>query len=157
MLQIPSTLPVREGQPFQKCNGDCTFARGGGLGRNRTLGPTAVVTDAYRSLLWYLLVGTRGGPNRARILDVLAESPQNAHRLAESLSLDYRTIRHHLALLEKNGLVTRPVGDAYATPYELSPHLALHFDVVQQVRSGQGISRRRPIMVTVGHPERGQP
>jgi DNA-binding transcriptional ArsR family regulator len=115
------------------------------------------VTDAYRSLLWYLLVGTRGGPNRARILDKLAESPQNAHRLAETLSLDYRTVRHHLLLLEKNGLVTRPVGDAYATPYELSPHLALHFDVVRQVRSGPGPSRRRAILAPVGGSERGDP
>ncbi|MGA7860312.1 MAG: winged helix-turn-helix domain-containing protein [Thermoplasmata archaeon] len=115
------------------------------------------MTDAYRSLLWYLLVGTRGGPNRARILDELAESPQNAHRLAESLSLDYRTIRHHLLLLEKNGLVTRPVGDAYAAPYELSPHVALHFDVVIEVRRGHGTGRRRPIVVTVGRSERGNP
>jgi DNA-binding transcriptional ArsR family regulator len=115
------------------------------------------VTDAYRSLLWYLLVGTRGGPNRARILDELLESPQNAHRLAESLSLDYRTVRHHLLLLEKNGLVTRPVGDAYATPYELSPHLALHFDVVEQVRNGLVKGRRRPVLVTVGRLERANP
>jgi DNA-binding transcriptional ArsR family regulator len=113
------------------------------------------VTDAYRSLLWYLLVGTRGGPNRSRILDELVQSPQNAHRLAESLDLDYRTVRHHLQLLEKNGLVIRPVGEAYAAPYELSPHLALHFDVVEEVRHGPAVNRRRPIVVTVGRSERG--
>lgn len=113
------------------------------------------MTDAYRSLLWYLLVGTRGGPNRNRILNELAENPKNAHRLAESLSLDYRTVRHHLLLLEKNGLVTRPVGDAYGAPYELSPHVALHFDVIEEVRSGRAAGRRRPIVVTVGRSERG--
>jgi DNA-binding transcriptional ArsR family regulator len=111
------------------------------------------LTDAYRSLLWYLLVGTRGGPNRSRILDELLESPKNAHRLAESLSLDYRTVRHHLLLLEKNGIVTRPVGDAYGTPYELSPHVALHFDVVQEVRRGGTAGRRRPIVLSVGRSE----
>jgi DNA-binding transcriptional ArsR family regulator len=114
------------------------------------------LTDAYRSLLWYLLVGTRGGPNRSRILDELLESPKNAHLLAATLSLDYRTVRHHLLLLERNGIVTRPVGDAYATPYELAPHVALHFDVVQEVRRGGTSGRRRPIVVTVGHSERGQ-
>jgi DNA-binding transcriptional ArsR family regulator len=116
-----------------------------------------LVTDAYRSLLWYLLVGTRGGPNRARILDKLADSPQNAHRLAETLSLDYRTVRHHLLLLERNGIVTRPVGDGYAAPYELSPHLALHYDVVLQVRSGDRAARRRPILMTVSRAESGPP
>lgn len=94
------------------------------------------MSDAYRSLLWYLLVGTRGGPNRIRILEELATSPQNAHRLAEALSLDYRTVRHHLRLLEKNGLVTRPVGDAYAAPYELAPQLTARFDVIREVRDG---------------------
>ena len=113
------------------------------------------MTDAYRSLLWYLLVGTRGGPNRARILDELAESPQNAHRLSELLSLDYRTVRHHLLLLERNGLVTRPVGDAYASQYELSPHVALHFDIMHEVRNGPGTGRRRAIVVAVGRRERG--
>ncbi|MFZ0830548.1 MAG: winged helix-turn-helix domain-containing protein, partial [Thermoplasmata archaeon] len=97
----------------------------------------------------------RGGPNRARILDTLAESPQNAHRLAESLSLDYRTVRHHLLLLENNGLVTRPVGDAYGSPYELSPHVALHFDVVEEVRRGRAMGRRPPITLTVGPSKRG--
>jgi DNA-binding transcriptional ArsR family regulator len=100
-------------------------------------------------MLWYLLVGTRGGPNRSRILDELAGSPKNAHRLAESLSLDYRTIRHHLQLLEKNGLVTRPVGDAYGSPYELPPHLALHFDAVEEVRRGRSVGRRPRITVTL--------
>ncbi|MGC2289574.1 MAG: winged helix-turn-helix domain-containing protein [Thermoplasmata archaeon] len=107
------------------------------------------MTDAYRSLIWYLLVGTRGGPNRSRILDELAGSPKNAHRLAESLSLDYRTVRHHLLLLEKNGLVTRPVGDAYGSPYVLSPHVALHFDVVEEVRRGHTMGRRQRITVAV--------
>jgi DNA-binding transcriptional ArsR family regulator len=113
------------------------------------------LTDAYRSLLWYLLVGTRGGPNRIRILNELADGPKNAHRLAASLALDYRTIRHHLLLLEKNGLVTRPVGDAYAAPYELSPHVSLHFDVVEEIRAGGNLTRRRPIVVSVRHSERG--
>ncbi len=79
----------------------------------------------------------------------LAECPKNAHRLAASLSLDYRTVRHHLLLLERNGLVTRPVGDAYGAPYELSPHVALHFEVVQEVQNAGHAGRRRPIVVTV--------
>jgi DNA-binding transcriptional ArsR family regulator len=113
------------------------------------------VTDAYRSLLWYLLVGTRGGPNRGRILDELVASPKNAHRLSESLALDYRTVRHHLRLLEKNGLIIRPVGEAYAAPYELSPHLALHFDVVEEIRRRSNSGQRRSIAVRVGRTERG--
>ncbi|MGD0257606.1 MAG: winged helix-turn-helix domain-containing protein [Thermoplasmata archaeon] len=79
------------------------------------------MSPGFRSLMWYLLHGTRGGPNRRRILDELVRSPANAHHLAGALGLDYRTVRHHLRLLEQNGAVSRPVGDAYATPYEIAP------------------------------------
>ena len=88
------------------------------------------MNSAFRSLMWYLLVGTRGGPNRQRILEQLRGSPANAHRLAATLELDYRTVRHHLGLLEQNGVITRSVPGAYAPPYELSPYLAEHFDTV---------------------------
>jgi DNA-binding transcriptional regulator LsrR (DeoR family) len=85
------------------------------------------MNPAFRSLMWYLLVGTRGGPNRRRI----RRSPSNAHQLASTLELDYRTVRHHLRLLEQNAVVTRTVPHAYAPPYELSPYLAEHFDLVE--------------------------
>ena len=77
------------------------------------------MSPGFRSLMWYLLFGTRGGPNRLRLLKTLSQSPANAHQLAAILGLDYRTVRHHLRILERNGAITRPVGDAYATPYEI--------------------------------------
>src|SRR5580698_73212 len=93
-------------------------ARSSSSGSDR---PGRTMSPGFRSLMWYLLFGTRGGPNRRRILDELVRSPANAHQLAATLGLDYRTVRHHLRLLEKNGAVARPVGEAYATPYELAP------------------------------------
>jgi len=99
------------------------------------------VTSAFRSLLWYLLVGTRGGPNRIRILEELRQRPYNAHQLAEALGVDYRTVRHHLVLLERHQLVMRPAGAAYASPYELTPYLAQNFEVVEEIRTGDGRPR----------------
>lgn len=96
------------------------------------MGPT--VHDGYRSLLWYLLAGTRGGPNRIRILEELRSQPHNAHQLANSLGMDYRTTRHHLNLLERNGLIMRPIGDAYGSPYELAPNLIVQFEVIDEIR-----------------------
>jgi DNA-binding transcriptional ArsR family regulator len=92
-----------------------------------------MLTPGFRSLMWYLVCGTRGGPNRFRILERLERSPSNAHQLAASLGLDYRTVRHHLRLLERNGAVARPVGEAYAAPYELSPYLAEHFQDLREI------------------------
>jgi predicted ArsR family transcriptional regulator len=90
------------------------------------------MTPGFRSLMWYVLFGTRGGPNRRRILDELLRSPANAHQLSESLALDYRTVRHHLRLLEKSGAVTRPVGEAYASPYEIAASTAAYLETVEE-------------------------
>ncbi len=100
-----------------------------------------MLSPGFRSLMWYLLCGTRGGPNRLRILVRLDRSPANAHQLASSLGLDYRTVRHHLLLLERHGAIARPVGDAYAAPYELSPYLAEHFQDLMELLT---VHWRRP-------------
>jgi DNA-binding transcriptional ArsR family regulator len=102
------------------------------------------MSPGFRSLMWYLLFGTRGGPNRRRLLEALVRSPANAHQLAAALALDYRTVRHHLKLLERNGAITRPVGDAYATPYELAPSTAAYLETVdaRPVRRGGPVPAR---------------
>ncbi len=82
-----------------------------------------------------MLAGTRGGVNRARILVTLHDRPYNAHQLAEALGLDYRTVRHHLELLLKNGLITRPAGEAYAAPYFLSTYLEANYGLFEEIRS----------------------
>ena len=92
------------------------------------------MSAALRQLLWYLIGGTRGGANRARIIEALRERPHNAHQLSEALGLDYRTVRHHLDLLVKNSLLTRPAGNAYAAPYFLSPYLEGNYALFEEVR-----------------------
>jgi predicted ArsR family transcriptional regulator len=54
-----------------------------------------------------LIEGTRGGKTRALILRHLAEKSYNANQLATTLNLDYKTIRHHLEVLVKYGIITR--------------------------------------------------
>jgi DNA-binding transcriptional ArsR family regulator len=121
------------------------------------------MNPGFRSLMWYLLVGTRGGPNRVRLLQRLHETPANAHQLAANLALDYRTVRHHLRLLERNGAVTRPVKEAYAAPYELAPYLAEHFDLVEEMLPGHARARPRgqratlPSLTVVPGVRRGVP
>ncbi len=71
-------------------------------------------------LLWHLIVGTRGGINRARILLLLKDRPYNANSLAEELGLDYKTARHHLRVLRKNDLVMVSK-EEHSTLYFLTP------------------------------------
>ncbi len=81
---------------------------------NLILGP-----DRLRRVLLYLISATRGGPVRAVILATLKEEPMNANQLAERLSHDYSTIKHHLDVLMENGLI-EPVGGKYGQLYFLS-------------------------------------
>lgn len=92
------------------------------------------MSAALRQLLWYLIAGTRGGVNRARIIEAIRSRPYNAHQLGEALGLDYRTVRHHLELLVRNGLLTRPAGDAYAAPYFLTALLDANYADFEEVR-----------------------
>ena len=56
-------------------------------------------------VLWYLIAGTRGGENRAKIIRTLNERPRNANQLAEVLNVEYNTVRHHLDLLVEHDVI----------------------------------------------------
>jgi DNA-binding transcriptional ArsR family regulator len=86
-------------------------------------------------LLWYLLAGTRGGANRLRILILLSERPRNAHQIARDLGLDYRTVRHHLGILTRNGLLTCPFESRYGAPYLFGGQLLDHLPTLERIRS----------------------
>lgn len=85
-----------------------------------------------KDVLWYVLAGTRGGENRARILQTIHEQPQNANRLAETLDLDYKTVRHHLDVLIENGVVTK-AGDGYGAVYRLSDRARANWTAVEEI------------------------
>ncbi|WP_424018166.1 ArsR/SmtB family transcription factor [Halorientalis pallida] len=82
--------------------------------------------------LWYLLAGTRGGENRARIIRTLDERPRNANQLAEHLEVDYNTVRHHLDMLEDHDVV-EPGGDDYGQLYFLTDRFEHHRDAFEEI------------------------
>ena len=84
------------------------------------------------AVLWYVLTGTRGGPNRVRILRALDRHPRNANRLAESLDLDYKTVRHHLDVLVDNSVVVSS-GDDYGAVYVPSGQARTQWDTVETI------------------------
>jgi PAS domain S-box-containing protein len=78
-------------------------------------------------LLWYLIGGTRGGATRALILKQLVDKPHNANQIAEALNIDYKTVRHHLGVLVKNGIVTKE-SNGYTTIYFLSKNMKVNLN-----------------------------
>ena len=86
-----------------------------------------------RRNVWWLIAGSRGGENRARIIESLHDEPQNAHQLAEILNLDYKTIRHHLDLLVANQIII-PEGSGYGKIFFLTDIFEKEYDDFVQIR-----------------------
>lgn len=85
-----------------------------------------------KKFLWGLLAGTKGGTNRARIMDELKNRPYNTNQLAERLFLSYKTVKHHIDVLEKNNMVIS-TGNGYGTLYFLSDKMEENYDVFLDV------------------------
>lgn len=83
-------------------------------------------------VLWYVLTGTRGGANRVRILRALDERPRNANKLADTLDLDYTTIRHHLDVLMENDIVEKQGGD-YGAVYLPTTRVRQRWETVENI------------------------
>lgn len=75
--------------------------------------------------LWYLIAGTRGGENRARIIRLLQDKPRNANQLADNLDIGYNSVRHHLDMLEDHDVV-EPGGNDYGELYFLTDQFQHH-------------------------------
>ena len=84
------------------------------------------------AVLWYVLAGTRGGPNRVRILRSLDDRPRNPNQLAEELDLNYDTVRHHLDVMTDNDVVEAS-GDDYGAVYLPSSTTRDHWDTVETI------------------------
>ncbi|WP_436901964.1 ArsR/SmtB family transcription factor [Halovenus halobia] len=82
--------------------------------------------------LWYLIAGTRGGENRARIIRLLQEKPRNANQLADNLDIGYNSVRHHLDMLEEHDVV-EPGGNDYGELYFLTDQFTHHTDEFESI------------------------
>ncbi len=90
-------------------------------------------------VFWGLFVGSKGAPNRIRIISVLRNMPRNRNQLSIELDLDYKNIEHHLKILEKNNLVIK-TGNRYGLTYCVSPlfdYNEIIFDeIVDKLKNG---------------------
>ena len=87
-----------------------------------------------KRVLWYVLGGSRGGENRARMIAEQKQRPMNMNQLAERLSVDYRTITHHVGVLVANSLIISQ-GEKYGAMYFLTPRLEASFGIFEEICS----------------------
>jgi len=70
-------------------------------------------------VFWILFVKSRGAVNRIRIMSVLRKKPINRNQLAIELGVDYKSVQHHLKILQGKNLVKK-MGNKYDVKYCVS-------------------------------------
>lgn len=87
---------------------------------------------AYRQLIWYLFAGSRGGITRAKMVKLLKDGMYNANKIAEMLSIDYKTVQHHLKVLKDNNIV-RSESEGYGAEYRLNDYFLANFSLFEEI------------------------
>ena len=87
----------------------------------------------FKLILWSIIGATRGGPNRARILNLLISEQLNSHQIAKKLNLDHKTIRHHLKILTKNELIKKSTEESYGVDYVLTNGMQQNIDLLKEI------------------------
>jgi len=63
----------------------------------------------------------------------------NTNQLSNALDLDYKTIQHHLELLEENNVLTT-MGADYGKTYFLTDQMEQNMDVLDEIASKADLS-----------------
>jgi PAS domain S-box-containing protein len=85
---------------------------------------------SIKQTLSHIILGQKGGEKRAQIIEILKERPYNLNQMAETLNLNYRTIRHHVDILVDSGLIAPSTGSHYADVYFLTPLMEENYQML---------------------------
>jgi predicted transcriptional regulator len=80
-----------------------------------------------------LIGSTKGGANRAKIIDLINSHPANANQIAQELTLDYKTVIHHLKALVDNGLIITENKETYGATYFLTPLMEKNYESFKEI------------------------
>ena len=100
--------------------------------------PSSEPEERFLELLRFLILGSRGGTNRGRILNALLSSPRHAFDVAKDLHLNYGTVTAHLRTLEEAGVIVRLTVGRYARGYALAPVVRTNVAFLERLLDGPG-------------------
>ncbi|MFW5927991.1 MAG: PAS domain S-box protein [Thermoplasmatota archaeon] len=87
----------------------------------------------FRRKISFLMLGKQGGENRIKILELLRERSYNLNQLANTLDLNYRTIKHHIEIMLDYGIIESSE-EGYGQVYFISPRLEENYDMLKDMK-----------------------
>ena len=103
----------------------------------QTLTVKSLKTETHpetKMIFWFYFASSRGAATRIRIVKSLQNRPYNTHQLSKELSMDYKAIKHHLNVLEKNNLIGK-FNANYGATYYLSTLFEENQNVFDEIAS----------------------
>jgi DNA-binding transcriptional ArsR family regulator len=91
----------------------------------------------FGRILWYVFATSKGGPTRIRIVELLDKRPYNMHQISKELKLDYKTVQHHIRVLEENRILTAEE-KKYGTIYFPSAMFKQVKDIFKDIKNKVG-------------------
>ena len=88
--------------------------------------------NSVERLIYWLFIASSGGKTRMLIFLFLNETPANANQISGALKLDYKTVRHHLKILEKNNMITK-MGSGYNVTYFPSDFAGYNEEIIAKI------------------------
>ena len=106
------------------------------------------VVPHMNELFTSVFTGMSGRYTRLRIICAITEIPMNTLELSKKLKLDYKTIKHNIAVLEKNNLIVRQgegYGDIFFPSDLISMNLPTLYKVIRKVEDKLDKSEKKYI------------
>jgi CheY-like chemotaxis protein len=98
-------------------------------------------TIQFKRLLYYLIGNSKGGRNRARILQSINFHPANANQITSELKLHYKTVLYHLEVLSNYKLIITDNKESYGAVYFLAPIMEKNYYLFLEILSELDKSR----------------
>ena len=86
----------------------------------------------FRRVLEWLLLASRGGETRIKIIKILLKKPSNTNQIAGDLKMEWHNINHHLKVLEKNGILFS-LGEKYGKTFFISKTLQDNHKILTEI------------------------
>lgn len=88
---------------------------------------------AVKRAFVFSIAGTRGGPVRLDVLKIIAKEKMNISQISIKMGMDYKTIQHHMRVLDKSGFVKKEMSKNESI-YSVSDLIRSNNEIMEIIR-----------------------